>query len=263
MGPYIRYVFRRNRPWLLGVASVAIFIAIWEGAGLAGWLNPVFMASPSSVGNHLLILLKSERLLNDFLVTMNKFGQGFLLSIMVGMSIGLLMGLFQNLAFSLSPFIMGLYAIPYLAYTPLVIMWFGYGMFPKILIVFLAAFFPICINTWEGVRTVDPLLVNAARIYGANKGQIVTKIILPYTLPFVVTGLRMGVGRGLTAAFVAELWGASSGLGYMTVTAANRFNAPVVFLGIIIFAVVGISLTEVMRFFERRASAWRGREAIV
>lgn len=263
-------LFERYRPILLPSLSALGFLIIWEIVGwlaivwrlgpLADKINPLFFSYPSDITIQAIDLVRTGELLRHFLVSANEFARGFSLAVFIAIPLGLILGLSKDLSYSLTPFIMGMYATPMVAVAPLMVMWFGIGISAKTLIIFLFAFFPICINNWEGVKTVDRTLVDAARSFGATKLQILRRIVLPATLPFTITGLRLAVGMAIKGIFVAELWGSTAGLGYMIVNASYNYRTAELFVGMLSLGVTSIILTETVKFLERKLAPWIERQ---
>jgi NitT/TauT family transport system permease protein len=156
----------------------------------------------------------------------------------------------------LNPWISGLYATPIIALAPLFILWFGIGIWSKVAVVASLVLFPVIINTDAGVRNADRQLIEAVRSFGASKLQLFTKVSLPAALPFILAGLRLGVGRGLIGVVVGELFGARAGLGFMITQAAEVFNMPQLFAGVVVLAAAGIVLTAAFQALERHLVPW-------
>jgi ABC-type nitrate/sulfonate/bicarbonate transport system permease component len=150
-----------------------------------------------------------------------------------------------------------LYATPRIALLPLVMIWFGIGLMSKIAIVFLGAIFPILVNTITGVRTVNADFVKVARSFGSNDWQMFLTVVLPSSVPLLLSGLRLGLGHALVGIVVGEMYGATHGLGFLIATAGARFQTDKVMVGIIIIAAAGVAMTEFLRLIERRFERWR------
>lgn len=248
---------RRHR-LALSLVSIGSFLVLWEVVGRSGLVSPLFLVPPSRVLRQFVVLLASGELARHFLESFKILFAGFAFATVCGIGVGLVLGASETLAAILSPFVMGLYSTPRITLMPLIVVWFGLGFLTQSIVVFLSAFFPICINTWVGVRTVDPSLVDCARTFGATRREIFTKVVLPSTVPYIMAGLRIGVGVGLIGMFFAEFWGASAGVGFMTVRASNEYNTAELFVGILTLASMGIGLSEGIRLIEQRVARWRG-----
>jgi NitT/TauT family transport system permease protein len=244
---------------ILGTASVAVFLTIWELVGNTFQLiNPMFMSAPSLIWQaaYNLFVVTGE-IWNDLRVSGIEFGWGFLLSVVVGIPFGIACGWYKKMAYIFDPFINAMNATPRVALLPLVIIWLGIGILSKVGIIFLGAVFPILINTRDGVKTTPYHLLNAARSFGASEWQIFKSVVFPSTVPFIITGLRLGVGRALIGVMVGELYAATAGVGFMITVAGATFQTDKVFVGVLIFAITGVVCMEVLTKLENRFDKWR------
>src|SRR5207245_3670346 len=182
----------------------------------------------------------------DMWISGQELRYGFALSIVVGLPVGMLMGWYRRLNEALDPFVTFFYSIPRVALTPLLIVWFGIGINSKIAVVFLGAIFAIVINTAAGVRNLDPALIKAARSFGASDAQLFRTIVLPGSVPFILTGLRLGLGHALTGVVVGDLVATPAGDGIMRDTAGATFQTSKVFVGLVIFATTGVIMTNIL-----------------
>jgi NitT/TauT family transport system permease protein len=189
-------------------------------------------------------------------VSAQEFLLGFALAVVLGIPTGLVTASWRRPAALLNPWIAGLYATPIIALAPLFILWFGIGIWSKVAVVASLVLFPVIINTDAGVRNADRQLIEAVRSFGATKLQLFAKVSLPAALPFILAGLRLGVGRGLIGVVVGELFGARAGLGFMITQAAEVFNMPQLFAGVVVLAAAGMVLTAAFQALERRLVPW-------
>src|SRR3989338_5608885 len=188
---------------ILGTVAVVIFLTIWELVGNTFQLiNPMFMSAPSLIYKAAVGLFTSGEIYNDLYVSGVEFAWGLFLSIIFGIPFGIGCGWYRRMAYIFDPFINAMNATPRVALLPLVIIWLGIGVLSKVGIIFLGAVFPILINTRDGVKTTPYNLLNAARSFGASEWQIFRSVVLPSTVPFILTGLRLGVGRALIGVMV-------------------------------------------------------------
>jgi NitT/TauT family transport system permease protein len=174
-----------------------------------------------------------------------------------GIPFGLALGSQRTLAIALNPYVMGLYAIPRIAFISLLIAWFGLGMQPKVILIFLSAVFPITLNTWTGVRLVDPVLLRAGRSFGARGWQLFRRVIIPFCIPFVMAGIRLGLGRALVGLVGSELFGANVGIGFLIISSGFNFQMAELFTGVLVLAFFGVALSELLELVERRLAPWR------
>lgn len=242
---------------LLGTASVTVALVAWEIAGRMRLVDPLFISAPSRIVAAGIELFAEGGIWNDIRVSGIEFLVGFALAVLVGIPVGLVMGWYRRVAHLADPFVNALYATPRVALLPLVVIWLGIGIWSKIAIVFLGAVFPVLLSTYSGVRTTDARLLRAARSFGADDLQVFRTLILPGSVPFIVTGLRLGVGRALIGVVVGELYAAQAGIGFLISVAGNQFQTDKVFVGVFLIAFVGVASMELLTRLERRFDRWR------
>ena len=252
-----RTYWQRNENWMLGTLSMFAFLLLWEGVVRAGAVNPLFTSSPSRIVAAAIEMFADESFYGHLSVSAEEFFSGFGLAIVIGVPLGLLMGWYSRVNAVLEPFVSALYATPRIALLPLLIIWFGIGIASKVAIVFLGAIFPILVNTITGVRTIDVDFIKVARSFGATDRQMFATVVLPSSVPMLLTGLRLGLGHALVGIVVGEMYGATQGLGYLIAVAGARFQTDQVMVGIILIAGLGVVLTELLRAVERRFERWR------
>ncbi len=243
---------------ILGISSVAIFLTIWElVGGVFQVVNPMFMSAPSLIWKAGVQMFVSGEIYNDLYVSGIEFAWGYVLSVIFAIPFGIAIGWYKRLAYTFDPFVNAMNATPRVALLPLVIIWLGIGILSKVGIIFLGAVFPLLINTRDGVKTTPHNLLNAARSFGASEWQIFKSVVLPSTVPFILTGLRLAIGRALIGVMVGELYAATAGIGFMITVAGATFQTDKVFVGVLIFAVSGMIATEMLDRVERRFDKWR------
>ncbi|HEX9273050.1 MAG TPA: ABC transporter permease [Candidatus Binatia bacterium] len=243
---------------ILGTISVVIFLTIWELVGnTLQLINPMFMSAPSLVMKAAVQLFTSGEIWNDLYVSGIEFFWGYFLSIIFAIPFGIAIGWYKKFAYICDPFVNAMNATPRVALLPLVIIWLGIGILSKVGIIFLGAVFPLLINTRDGVKTTPANLLTAARSFGASEWQIFKSVVLPSTVPFILTGLRLAVGRALIGVMVGELYAATGGIGFMITVAGATFQTDKVFVGVLIFAISGMFLTDVIDRIEHRFDKWR------
>lgn len=239
-------------------ASVVVFFIAWEYFGRH--MNPIFMAPPSAIFEATLELWQSGALQVRLMQTLLPFVTGLILTIVIGIGLGIAIAQWSLLEYILDPFINALYAIPRIALIPLIILWAGLEFSGKVTILVSTAVFPIIVNTHAGIRDVRGSMLEIGKAYCASESQIFFKIILPAALPFIMAGVRLSVGLAIIGIIIAEFFTAISGLGGMIVEYSNVFATAKVFVPIIIIAIVGVVLTEVVVLLESRMSRWRRLE---
>jgi ABC-type nitrate/sulfonate/bicarbonate transport system permease component len=250
--------YLNNEKAILGTVAVSLFLAAWELVGnTLQLINPMFMSAPSLIWKAAVQLFTSGEIWNDLYVSGIEFGWGYFLSIIVAIPFGIAIGWYKKLAYLCDPFVNAMNATPRVALLPLIIIWLGIGILSKVGIIFLGAVFPLLINTRDGVKTTPANLLNAARSFGASEWQIFRSVVLPSTVPFILTGLRLAVGRALIGVMVGELYAATAGIGFMITVAGATFQTDKVFVGVLIFAITGMAMTDVLDRIERRFDRWR------
>ncbi|MBI2998334.1 MAG: ABC transporter permease [Deltaproteobacteria bacterium] len=243
---------------ILGSSAVLIFLAIWELTGNTFQLvNPMFMSAPSLIWKAGYQMFASGEIWNDLYVSGIEFAWGYFLSVIFAIPFGIMVGWYKRMSHIFDPFINAMNATPRVALLPLVIIWLGIGILSKVGIIFLGAVFPLLINTRDGVKTTPANLLNASRSFGASEWQIFKSVVLPSTVPFILTGLRLAVGRALIGVMVGELYAATAGIGFMITVAGATFQTDKVFVGVLIFAISGMVATEMVDRVERRFDKWR------
>ena len=242
---------------VIGLVSVVAFVLAWQGiAALRIWPK-LFLPGPLDVVAAFQELFRRGEIWNDMFVSGQELAYGYVLAVVTALPLGLLMGWYRRLNSFLDPFVIFFYNAPRISLLPLFIVWFGIGIYSKIAIVFLGAFFPVLINTIAGMRNLDASQLRAARAYCASDIQIFRTVALPGSVPFVLTGLRLGVAHALIGVVVGELVAAQAGLGLMMATAGATFQTSKVFAGVFIFAAVGIVLNYGLLRVEQRFQSWK------
>ncbi|MGB7950175.1 MAG: ABC transporter permease [Candidatus Binatia bacterium] len=250
--------YLNNEKKILGAASVTTFLILWELVGnTLQLINPMFMSAPSLVFNAAVQLFGSGEIYNDLYVSGTELFWGYLLSALVAIPFGIMVGWYKKMSYIFDPFINAMNATPRVALLPLVIIWLGIGILSKVGIIFLGAVFPIMINTRDGVKTTPFNLLTAARSFGASEWMLFKTVVLPSTIPFILTGLRLGLGRAIVGVMVGELYAATAGIGFMITVAGATFQTDKVFVGVFIFALTGMLGMELLTRVEGRFNKWR------
>jgi len=250
--------YLNNEQKILGTASVGTFLILWELVGnILQLINPMFMSAPSLIFAAAIQLFGSGEIYNDLYVSGLELFWGYFLSAVVAVPFGIMVGWYKRMSYIFDPFINAMNATPRVALLPLVIIWLGIGILSKVGIIFLGAVFPILINTRDGVKTTPYNLLTAARSFGASEWMLFKTVVLPSTIPFILTGLRLGLGRAIVGVMVGELYAATAGIGFMITVAGATFQTDKVFVGVLIFALTGMIGMEILTRIERRFDKWR------
>jgi NitT/TauT family transport system permease protein len=249
---------RRRRRALLNItiriASLVSVLAIWEIGGAQ--IDPVLFTTPSAIAVAAVEMIGSGELWQYLWPSLVVLAIGLSLAAIIGTAVGLLLARFWVLDVALGVYITFLYSIPSVALVPLIVLWAGFEITAKVLILFLFAFFPMAINTYQGVKNVDPKLIEVGRAFRCTEWQLWSNIVLPGALPFIVTGLRLAVGRGLIGMVLADLYTAISGIGYLIVRTASTYQVNKMFVPIMTLGLLGVTLTAILRFVEIRVAPW-------
>lgn len=258
-----RAFFTEHRRLSLALCSVLFLIASWELVLTYLFpVDPFFFTKPSLIGAAFKEQIQGSKLWHDLAVSSQAFLWGFSFAVIVGIPVGLVMGWRRRVEYSLDPFLTALYASPLVALAPLFIIVFGVGVLGKAALVFLLAVFPFIFNTFAGVKSTDALLINVIRSFGGSEKDLYLKVILPSTMPYIIAGARLAIGRGLVGIIVGEFYAASEGIGFAISQAGDTYRLPDMFVGIIILSLIAIILTELMRRLELTVAPWRAGDEV-
>ncbi|HEU4359787.1 MAG TPA: ABC transporter permease, partial [Xanthobacteraceae bacterium] len=244
------------RVYVAGAISVLCGLVLWELASRLVVANALFLAAPSQIFAAIVTLAESGELWRHMSISAVEFALGYVIASLLGVVIGFAMAESPTMKRVLQPWISGLYATPTIALAPLFILWLGIGIWSKVLVVIFLVLFPVSINTEAGLRTTSERLIEMLRSFGASPRQIFFKVSLPSAVPFILAGLKIGIGRGLIGVVVAELFGSRAGLGRLIAQSADAFNMPDLFAGVIVLAAAGIALTAGFGWLENRLVPW-------
>ena len=249
--------FRKYEQLILGIAGLFLVIILWQVVSASGWINPFLISSPYQILMAAIEQTTGSDLWADFRVTVIEFIAAFASAAVIGVSAGLLMGWFQRVEYVIDPFLWFLYSTPIIAFYPLLIIWLGLGFNTVVMLGFLFAITPIIINTYTGVKGTNPVLIRAARSFGASKRQILLKIALPSAVPMIVTGWRIGVERALIGVIVGEMFSSNSGLGFRISYFGAKLQIPNLFVSLVLVILLGLLLTQSLRIVEKRLLKWQ------
>jgi ABC-type nitrate/sulfonate/bicarbonate transport system permease component len=239
--------------------TLALILVVWELVGPS--VDPIFFTYPSKIAQAFVILTMNGELPYFLLQSLEVLAYGLSIAIAVGIPLAVAMARIQRLDWALDLPINAFYATPLVALVPILVLWFGIYLKAKIIVVFLFAVFPIIINTYQGVREVDRNLLEVARSFRSSEKAIWADVLLPFALPYIAAGVRLAIGRGLIGMVIAEFYTTISGLGFMLTKYANIFEMDKTFVPVIVLMFLGVSLTAVLKWVERRIAPWRRAEA--
>jgi sulfonate transport system permease protein len=239
------------------VASPLALIALWQLGSMAGWIPATKLAAPSAILSAFWSLSVSGDLLRHLTVSLTRVSVGLVLGVAIGVQLAFVVGLSRLGDNAVDPLMQMLRTLPYLGMTPLLILWFGIGELPKIALVAFASVFPVYMTLLGGIRSVDPKLIEAARIFGLRRWEIIRHVILPGALAPALVGLRYSLGAAWLSLVVSEQINADRGIGYLIMDARDFLRTDVIVVGLMIYALLGLATDAVVRAIERRALAWR------
>jgi ABC-type nitrate/sulfonate/bicarbonate transport system permease component len=269
----VRFYVAHERA-ILGALMVILFLVAWEGLERGWWarmlhpllgasaerwqLKPIFISSPTLVAAaaYRMFFVTGE-IWRDLAWSGMSYVLGLALAIAVGIPLGLAAGWYRRFSYAVEPLLAALNATPQVAFLPLLVIWVGTGLGTRVLIIFLLAVLPLAINAHAAVRTTDPRLIKVAASFSAGDWRLFRTIILPSTIPFLLAGLRLAIGRGMIGVVVGEIYGSAAGVGAMISQAGSRFQTDKVFVGVLTIVAIGVTLVEIVRRIERRVDVWR------
>lgn len=252
MGPLHRYT-----PLGLGILSFVVILSVWECSAWLDWINPFFTSRPSAIAEVLRQQVATGELSRNLSVSLVEFTAGFGLAVIVGVLIGLLIGWYKLLDYALDPFIWFLYSAPLIGFYPIFIILFGLGKPTVIAITFLLSVVVALVNTAAGIRNVDPSLIQVARSFGARRYELFFKVALPASVPMMIAGLRLAVGRALMGVVAAEMFGATAGLGASISYYGGLLKTTNMLASLVVITGLGVILTQGLVMIEGHFDSWR------
>jgi len=238
--------------------SIFVLFVAWEYFGRR--VNPILFTYPTAIIRAFIGLVASGELQSYMKESLLVLLYASILAVIVGVFLGVAMGRFAIVDWATDIYISALYSMPMVAMVPLIVLWFGFKVPAKVIIVFLFMVFPILLNTYQGVKDVDRNLQEVARSFCSTEGQLWRHLIIPSAIPFIVVGVRLAIGRGLVGMIVAEFYTSVTGLGYMIVRYANAFETDKLFVPIVVVMVLGVGLMSLAKWAEGRIAPWRNFE---
>jgi ABC-type nitrate/sulfonate/bicarbonate transport system permease component len=248
----VQATLRRHGPFLF---SLAAGLLIWEIAGRL--TSAAFMVSFSATLVRLWQLIVDGNFISQLIESAKLFATGFVLALAIGVPLGMLLARVRWLRIGVEPYLMVIYATPLVALIPFILSMMGFGFAPKVLVVFLFAIFPVIYNTVEGARSIKPELIEVAQSFRSSEWALWREVMLPYTLPYMLTGVRQAIGRALVGMVAAEFFLSSTGLGQLIMGASQNFDTGGVFASIFVIGLIGVGLMRLGLMLERHVVAWR------
>ncbi|HEX4224250.1 MAG TPA: ABC transporter permease [Pseudonocardiaceae bacterium] len=251
---------RRHRSPLLGTLGVVIVLAIWQLCTSLGLVDVTFSSNPARIAVTEVHLFSTGQILPPLAATGWELLWGLLITFVAGIPIGLVLGRSRILHDMTEPLVNVLYSVPYVMFLPIIIFWFGLDSTSRVLVIVWAGILPLVINITTGVRNLNSDYTRVATVFCAPRRKFFVAVALPATLPYILAGVRLAVGRALVGAMVAELFLASQGLGYFVQNQTSNFDMDSAMAGIVILAVVALLLNWAVRAIERRFVHWAGAQ---
>ncbi|MBH5319131.1 ABC transporter permease [Paenibacillus sp. GSMTC-2017] len=247
----------KGRRLIMGSLLPVVVVAGWQWVSGTGIVNAQLFPPPSAIAAEFYQMILSGELFHHLEISVLRAIFGFLLGGSLGLIVGLTVGMFRRAEEVIDPTVQMIRTVPLLAITPLFILWFGFGELSKVLLIALGAFFPLYVNTFLGVRNVDAKLFDVARVLEFSRAKQMLHLVLPAAMPNVLLGLRLSISVAWLVLVVAELMGADRGVGYLIQDARSFMRTEVVFIGILLFAVVGKLTDSLVRLLEKRLLKWQ------
>jgi NitT/TauT family transport system permease protein len=242
--------------WLWRLALLIGLLLIWEFAA-SNLFNEFWSSRPSLIGERLLLLLKSGELWRHVHTTVTEALLGLFLGALIGTPIGIALAHYRRAAKIVDPLVMGLYGLPRVALAPMFILWFGISLFSKVMMSFSMVVFVFILNVTEGIRTVDPDMIDLMRTMRAPRPYIMRKVTIPSIVPWLLASFRIGIGLSLVGAVVGELIGANRGLGWYVVRAGGQLDTTGVFTGLFLLMLIAMIANQIIFLIERKVLHWR------
>jgi NitT/TauT family transport system permease protein len=254
--PLVRW-YRRNERTVLSATGLIAFFAAWQLGANLGVIDPYFFSSPSAVLAAGVREVQLARFWNDAKVSALELVVGSLAAVVLAVPLGIAIGWYRRISLTFDPWLNFFNALPRVALVPLVVLWAGLGVEMKMVIVFLGGFFSIILPTVEGVRTVERSLLDVSRSFRARERLIFTSLVIPGTLPFIASGMRVAVGRVLAGVIIAEFYAQTQGIGVMVARSSQTEQPDRMLFGVLIFTLLGLLLSEAVGSVERYLQRWR------
>jgi len=235
--------------------SLLVVLAVWEFYGRR--VNPILFTYPTAIARAFLELVATGELQSYMKESLLVLAYASILSVIVGVLVGVVMGRSLMVEWATDIYINALYSMPMVAMVPLIVLWFGFKVPAKVIIVFLFMVFPVLLNTYQGVKDVDRNLQEVARSFCSSEWQLWYHLIIPSAIPFIIVGVRLAIGRGLVGMIIAEFYTSVTGLGYMIVRYANALETDKLFVPIVVVMVLGVGLMWLAKWVEGRIAPWR------
>jgi len=247
----------KKYPAWLSTASLVGVVIVWELITRTGIISELFLPAPSNILAEGVKMLSSGEIFNNLMASLYRIALGYLIGGIAGIAVGLLTGMSKLADVTGTPIVYALYPIPKIALLPLIILWLGIGEVSKVTVISLGVFFPVAINTYSGVKNIDPLYVKVAISFYASKFSLMRKVILPGALPVIFAGLKLAAGTSLLMLVAAEMIAAQEGIGAMILHYGDLMLTTKLMVGVIILSLLGILFTKSLELLEKKIVPWK------
>jgi taurine transport system permease protein len=253
-----------SRPVRIGVTIVnlALFFTLWEFLPVMMDIPKLFLPRFSEVIEQYGLLHEDGELVGNVIVSLRVYLVGMAISIGISVPLGLILGSVKFLDRVITPYIWVIYTTPMIIFMPLILLWVGINDVARVVLVVISSIPAIVVVVMEGVKTVDSALLRAARSFGADRRRLFTKVVVPSTIPFIGTGVKMGISRGLIGLFIGELFVVHEGIGYVIELAQKVFNTPRIYAMLLLFVCFCLVMVGTAQYIERKLSRWRAPQSI-
>ena len=236
---------------------VLAFLLLWELISVYEIVKPLYISSPTKIWDYIIDGFRDGFLIRHLFVTLNEAFWGLVLGVFLGVILGVLFALSKTIDNIFQPFISMFNAMPRLAFAPIIMLWFGFGLFSKVIIVVSMVFFVVFFNIYHGIKEINPILLKNSVTLGATKMQILKNIYMPSIFGWLFASLRLSVAYAIISAILGEYVGASEGLGFLIDNAQSMFNSTAVYGGIIVLMVVALVIDNIIRILEQKIIKWK------
>lgn len=244
-------------PSYAAVLGIAGILVLWEIICRLEIVPPLFLPAPSAILTTAWDMLISGELTDNFIASLYRIAGGYAIGAVLGILVGLILGFSRWADAIVTPIVYSIYPIPKIALLPLIILWLGIGETPKVAIIALGVFFPVVINTFSGVKSVDPILIKAAVTFGSNHLNVIRKVILPGSLPMIFAGLKLSAGTSLLLLVSAEMVAAQQGIGAMVLHYGNLMITTKLMVGVLLLSLLGLFFNRGLQWLERKWIPWK------
>jgi NitT/TauT family transport system permease protein len=253
-----RRASRTRAMWAVRLVSLVAVLVAWQVYGSR--VNPILFAPPTAVFDAFVLMMRDGTLPSAFMQSVVVLVLGLGLAVLLSIPAALVWARYDPVDWAVQHYVNAIYATPLVALVPLFILWFGFGLLSKVIIVFSFAFFPLLMNTYQGAKSVDPELLEVARAFRSREHQVWRHVTLPSSVPFIAAGLNVAAGRALVGLIIAEFYTTGAGLGYLVLAAANTFRTARMFVPVIVVMVLGVILLGSTRYLQRKVAPWSGQQ---